>query len=526
VNIDQPRRRRKFIANDWEGRQYPASQEAALTLLQAQAQVLRAMPADEFPARFRYFAEWIMGIGEQILLPENIREGLVFAARNREGARDLLLEVGLKPQAPMMNGHHPEVEPPSAPTTTKGKAQVAQPSLERFRAFFAGEGSSEKPPMLVKGLLRENGVVIIGGQSQAGKSYVAVDLALSLATGADFFGKAVNKTVGVVYAAPEGDDTIQPRILAAKKQRGMADDEWPPIMILPEFRLPRRAERDDPFPKFIEDLRKAREAFAERGLAQPAVLFIDTASAGIDMESEKDNDSVAEVIERLKMLGRDLNMVVIVVHHFGKDPGRRLRGGSAWMANSDQTFSVYSKLDGNGIPINPRSLFIDKLRGVRAGLVSNFNVTTIKIGTDADGDVEEAFVEMTDGDAVTVAEMTGEAAKKKRKPRDHAFDQAFSWAIASHTPRRVQGDGPIMKMVLVSRVREQFSKSYGVGEDGQQRRDGAIRQAFSKALETVRKDRRYRFDVVSDTEWVYRTDQSDFTTVVIAENDADIDIPH
>jgi hypothetical protein len=516
VNIDQPRRRRKFIANDWEGRQYPASQEAALTLLQAQAQVLRAMPADEFPARFRHFAEWIMGIGEQILLPDSIREGLVFAARGREGSRDLLLEVGLKPQAPMMNGHHPEVEPPSAPTTTQGKAQVAQPSLERFRAFFAGEGSSEDPPMLIDGLLRENGVVIMGGQSQAGKSYVAVDLALSLSTGADFFGKEVKKPVGVIYAAPEGDDTIQPRILAAKKHRGMPDDEWPPILILPEFRLPMHTEKDDPFPAFVADLKKAREVFAERGMLQPGVLFIDTASAGIDMESEDANHSVAEVIERLKLLGRDLNMLVIVVHHFGKDAGRRLRGASAWFANSDQIFSVYSKVDANGIPTNPRSLWLDKLRGFPAGLVSAFNLSVLP---GQDGPIGKwvyvSLAKIAGSEVPSVATTRPEVEIPGKTSRaGKLFLEAFAEALHSGERRQIERCLPHdvrCKCARVDDIRKHFEKGHAGTPE-------AIKRAFNREIKRIA-ELGLGFSAEGDKKgerWMWRPkDQSDAGEVII-----------
>lgn len=382
-------------------------------------------------------------------------------------------------------------------------------SIDGFRPFFAGEGKTSKPPMHIKGLLRKRGVVLLGGQSQAGKSYVAIALAIALATGGMFFGKQAKEPVGVIYAAAEGDDTIQPRLIAAQRSLGIPDDEPIPICVFQDFRMPKRGDdRRDMFAPFVANVAAARVAFADRDHPRPGVLFIDTASAGIDMDDENANNVIAEVIERARELGERTGMLVVIVHHFGKDASKKLRGGSAWFANSDQVISVIAKVDSNGIPQNPRSLFLDKLRGFPAGHIGNFELVSTVIGQDEDGDNElEAFLRVTKGGSpVTVANMAPEAEKAKaasgKGPK--ALRDAFNEALHSGVTRRIERGGPDTREALcveVEDLRKEFMRIYVGGQS-------AGRQAWKRTMNSLaEKGFGYATEVDRNgVEWIWRPD--------------------
>ena len=55
----------------------------------------------------------------------------------------------------------------------------------------------EPQPMIVEGLISK-GLTVLGGSPKIGKSWLALDLAISVATGVPFLGKSVQKT-GVLY---------------------------------------------------------------------------------------------------------------------------------------------------------------------------------------------------------------------------------------------------------------------------------------------------------------------------------------
>ena len=64
----------------------------------------------------------------------------------------------------------------------------ASPSpFENGRFVFDGDVGIEPPRMLVKRLLPATGIAFIGGQSSAGKTFIAIALGVSLASGTDFF---------------------------------------------------------------------------------------------------------------------------------------------------------------------------------------------------------------------------------------------------------------------------------------------------------------------------------------------------
>ena len=64
-------------------------------------------------------------------------------------------------------------------------------------------------------LITENSIGLLAGESQAGKTFLAIDLAFALALGQRFFGKAV-KRGGVLYLAAEAPGTMPARMQAAR----------------------------------------------------------------------------------------------------------------------------------------------------------------------------------------------------------------------------------------------------------------------------------------------------------------------
>jgi RecA-family ATPase len=74
---------------------------------------------------------------------------------------------------------------------------------------------------LIRGLLPYKGIAFVGGQSGAGKTFVSVDLAVSLSTKTSFFDREVRERVGVAYLAAEGGEQLGNRLFAAARARGL-----------------------------------------------------------------------------------------------------------------------------------------------------------------------------------------------------------------------------------------------------------------------------------------------------------------
>ena len=90
------------------------------------------------------------------------------------------------------------------------------PSQPKAPWYWEGEKKATAISWLVQDLFPKNSVGLIVGESQAGKSFLAIDLAVAVATGRPFFGKSVVKG-GVLYIPAEGEFTLPPRLKAARQ---------------------------------------------------------------------------------------------------------------------------------------------------------------------------------------------------------------------------------------------------------------------------------------------------------------------
>ena len=237
------------------------------------------------------------------------------------------------------------------------------------------------PPSLIKGLLPRNGIAFIGGQSGAGKTFVAIDMAAALATGQSFFGKRVKEKVGVVFIAGEGAETIQPRLTIARMARnieGTLPISW--TAIIPDFTKP------DEVKAFISRLKQKSVWMQERYGVRMGAVVIDTLAAVFALQDENDNSEAAKVIRALKVIGEALDVLMIPIHHYGKGAETGLRGASAWRAGCDAVLSIMAERNNITGVVSGHTLALAKSRVGEEGPVGAFGLRTMLLGVDEDGD--------------------------------------------------------------------------------------------------------------------------------------------
>jgi hypothetical protein len=284
-------------------------------------------------------------------------------------AEGLMKRAGIAPEPP------PQPEPES---TAQGGGRQTDP-LDGF--IFDGDAPLEPPPMLVKKLLPLDGICFVGGQSGAGKTFVVVDLAVSLASGEPFFGHTVTERVGVAIFAAEGASTIASRVMVARDQK--AGGEIQPIAWLgavPD--LLRAADAR----AMIARLRAVDARFRETHGVRLGAIVLDTLAATFALDDENDNSKAAAVIRAMKVMGDALGVVMVPVHHFGKDTQTGLRGASAWRAGCDTVLSVLAERDQTTGQCSDRRLALTKSRVGEEGWTAPFELRFVNLGEDCDGD--------------------------------------------------------------------------------------------------------------------------------------------
>ena len=95
-------------------------------------------------------------------------------------------------------------------------ANVSGPRILRLAEVF----DLPNPVWQVQGLIPEGALVCLYGAPGEGKTFVTIDLALSIAAGVDWHGREV-KQGAVVYIAAEGGGGVKARARAWLKHHGV-----------------------------------------------------------------------------------------------------------------------------------------------------------------------------------------------------------------------------------------------------------------------------------------------------------------
>ena len=186
----------------------------------------------------------------------------------------------------------------------------------------------DRPPQqrwLVRELWGAQAVGIIGGEPKCGKSFLALDLAVSVAAGVPCLRRFESAQRGPValFAAEDAGHIVRSRLEGIARAAG-ADFEALDIAVIdtPIVRLDRARDRA-----------RLRETVAE---LKPRLLVLDP-FVRLHAVSENDAAEMAPLLAFLRELQRRYKTAVVLVHHARKGgatrPGQALRGSSelhAW----------------------------------------------------------------------------------------------------------------------------------------------------------------------------------------------------
>jgi hypothetical protein len=223
---------------------------------------------------------------------------------------------------------------------------------------FLNEAPAAPQAMLIEDVLPLEGLPFIGGQSSAGKTFIAVLMAACAATGKPFFGHEVTERVGSVIVAAEGKAMLRSRILAALKELGVDAEAEVPIAWVKE--IPDFSNKHG-LAAFIKRLQAISDHFKEKFGVRLGLVFVDTVSASFDIEEEADNAEASRVCKIMRRVAEATNANVVPIHHYGKNAAVGLRGASAWRANADIVLSVTADIDSmTGARHRARGLLINR----------------------------------------------------------------------------------------------------------------------------------------------------------------------
>ncbi len=200
-------------------------------------------------------------------------------------------------------------------------AREAAPAFEVFT--FADLARLPRPQWLIRGLLVEKTTSVLSADSGSFKSFLALDMALSIATGRAFHGREVSPGP-VVYVAAEGFFTMWERATAWAQFYGV---ELPQNFHI--LKAPVNVSDAAQVQKFVTHFKELAPIFA----------VLDTLSQCATGLNENSNDEMARFMGGMMATGAALGAHIQAVHHNAKASGN-FRGAGAIKANVDTHISL------------------------------------------------------------------------------------------------------------------------------------------------------------------------------------------
>lgn len=201
-----------------------------------------------------------------------------------------------------------------------------------IRAVSARALISQKvPPMLVDSILPSNSLAVAYGPPAGGKTFMIVDLAMSIATGRRFLGHAT-KQGPVVYIAAERSATLGKRAAAWLHAHGIVDCTEIAFVQAPVQLLNANE---------VGELRALLASLPQK----PVLIVIDTLSrcmAGGDENGTRDMGAVVQALDHLRAEAG--GATVLVVHHTRKSDETE-RGSSLLRGAADTMVAIKKNED-------------------------------------------------------------------------------------------------------------------------------------------------------------------------------------
>ncbi len=335
---------------------------------------------------------------------------------------------------PHYNSHYiPPGEPVDATEAVKNGAPSGAARKMTIEWFddAAQAATEETPDPLITGLLDAGAFSVIYGDSNSGKTFVALDMGYHVSTGTLWNERAVKRGL-VVYVAAEGGTRIRKRLAALKKHRG--NKGAAPLFALIRYPIDLRSS-DANVKELIALIRKAEEETAEKCVW----VIVDTLSRAMAGGDENSPVDMGRVVAAADLLRDETGAHFTYVHHTGKDAARGARGHSLLRAATDTE-----------IEVTTGAVSATKQRDMESDFVIGFDLCDVQLG-DLDGMAIKSAIVLWKG--VTSKPLKAENAKPIPRSQRLLMDvirQAIAEADLNFRPFP---DGPIVQVAKASNVK-------------------------------------------------------------------------
>lgn len=220
---------------------------------------------------------------------------------------------------------------------------------------------------IVSGVLPDGGIAAIYGDPSSGKTFLAIDLASRISLGlGPWFNREVEQRQ-VIYVALEGGRGIKKRLDAWDKANGTTSTVQ---TILQPFSLLKDGD--------VEGMCNSIVSSCAKG----AVVFIDTLAQASPGADENTSTDMGRVLAASQRIAEEIEGLVVLIHHSGKDTSKGLRGHSSLNGRMDAVIGV-SRNKTTGI----RTWHVTKMKDADDGATGLFELNVEQLGCDPKGEI-------------------------------------------------------------------------------------------------------------------------------------------
>ena len=184
------------------------------------------------------------------------------------------------------------------------------------------------PPVewMIEGVIPEKALAMMYGEPGCGKTFIALDMALSVAHKAEWQGQTVLGG-NVVYVAGEGVGGLKKRIAAWHQHRELPQKA--PFTVVP-IAVDLMDENN------AQDLQTTIQAVADGPVS---MVVFDTVARSMSGDENSSQD-MGHVVRAMDAVREQFNCCVLAIHHSGKDSSRGARGSSSLLGAVDASMRV------------------------------------------------------------------------------------------------------------------------------------------------------------------------------------------
>ena len=329
------------------------------------------------------------------------------------------------------------------------------------------------PTWQVKGIFPPTGLGVAVGNPGAGKTFAMLDLAMCKAQGRPWFDRRV-KRGKVAYLALEG--ALMPRVAAYLARNEVSADDAERLYLF-DGRFDLYDEEGGDTQALIDSLPDGLD-----------LLIVDTLNRAMPGGDENSGPDIGVVLGAAKRIEKALGCFVLLVHHFGKDMEKGVRGHSSLLGAVDLELRIF-----RDEKTTAREIIAQKVRdGEDHTQVGCFDLDIVDLGPDPDP--EAGNLERVTSCVIKRIDSEVKATKKasplrfKERHALSAFHECFKrkkGIIAPLAVRQAAGDDAPIEGQLVVKVeswKEIISEGGGLS-NGES--DSAERSAFKRAKDNL-----------------------------------------